>query len=363
MFYLALGILACYYLIILLLIVLPIKVSKNTILFMWVCHIISLAIIGYHIIPSPSLDLYRMYIEIDDLRVGSTTIFDSPFLLNNLIYWIVSKTNHNGWFAFISVVLIGGLELCIIKEYIRNNKIVTKAVALYFLGCNSNSFIVYLFIGRSFLVAAIFVWAFYVLKEKNKKLFWLSTFACCLIHALGIILLLFAFTYEVVKKKKSKRINVLMVVIAFVIVYLLNTDLPEHILGMINLDYFSILQEKYQAYAIRGIEFQQRREMIFRTLNLSYILFCVFYLWRKGNSRHEIWGFFILITFAGYNFSILFERMPYVVGIAMLPILNDFLLVSKGILKKSVVIVGAFILISQTIWGVYETWAWLDFAI
>lgn len=363
LFNLSLSILACYYLIAFLLIVLPIKAAKNSIFFIWVCYVISLSIIGYYIVPSPSLDLYRIYEDIDNLRLGITTIFDSPFFLNNLIYWIVSKTDYNGWYAFISMMLIGGLELSIIKEYSSRYKINTKAAALYFFGCNANAFIVYLFIGRSFLVAALYVYAFYVWKEKKKKIFWLLALACCFIHSLGVVLLLLTLIYEFTKGKKTKRISVLMIVAIFIIAYLLSTDLPERILGIFNLDYFSFLQDMYQSYSLRGIEFQQGREMLFRTLNMLYMLICILYLWHKGNNRHMVWGFFIMITFVSFNFSIIFERMPYVIGVASFPVLNDVFSISKGIMKKSIVMIGALVLISQTIWGIYEAWLWLDFSI
>lgn len=364
MFYLALIILTCYYFIALVNITFPIKLSRKTMIFIWVCYIISLSVIGYYIVPNQDLDLYRMYRDIDNLRTGITTIYNTPFLLNNLIYMIVSKTNYNGWYAVISVVIIGGLELALIKEIYSKNKIVSgKALALYLLGCNANSFFVYLFIGRSFVVAAIYVYAYYIWKERNKIVFWILIFSSCFIHALGIVLLVFTIAYDFAKKKQSRGVNVLMIAIVFATAYVLSTDLPGRFFETINLEYFSLLQDKYHSYSLRGIEFQQGREMLFRALNMLYMLICIFYLWRKNNNKHMIWGFFIMITFACFNFSIIFERMPYVLGIALLPVLNDVLITSKGIMKKSFILFGAIILIMQTIWGIYEASLWLDFGI
>ena len=362
MFYIALVTLGSFYFFSLVLIIFPIKVSKNTLLYVWGCHILALAIMGYYIIPEPELDLYRLFQEIDGIRLGKNNVVNnSPFLILNIIYWFVSKTANNAWYPFFSILFIGGLEFCIIKNFVSNtNQYTTKITALYFLGCNANGFLVYPFSGRAFLVAALFVYAYYMWNTSNKKMFWILALICCLIHILGFVLVLFTILYEFIKLTKINNISFICILF---IAILLNTDLPLLFLELVELDYFNLLHLKYQAYLIRGLEFQQPIEMFFRTINLIYALICLWYLRKVGNKAYAIWEFFILITLCSFNFGIIYERMPFVIGIAMLPVLNAFFLKLKRPVNSIMFYAWACIWSAQIMWGIRETWAWLTFAV
>lgn len=357
MFYIALLILSFFYFFSLTVITFPIRVSRNVFLYIWACYVFALAVIGYYIEPSAELDLFRMYNTINELRAGQATVLDSsPFLILNVMYWLVSQTENNSWYAVLSILIIGSLEFAIINKYIQNGAYVPKIFALFFLGCNANGFIVYTFIGRSFLVAVVFVYAYYVWRDVDKKIFWGLTIVCCLIHILGLVFMLFSILYELTMSHKLIRYGCILCIII-----ILHTNIPLQLFSLIPGEYSSLVLEKYQAYSIRGFEFQQPVEMWFRTINLLYALICLLYLQHIGNTQYEIWIFFTIITFCGFNFSIIYERMPFVIGVAMLPILQAIFMNVKRPVNAIIYYTLACIWFGQTLWGIREAYAWLSF--
>lgn len=362
MFYLALVMIAVIALITVTATALPIRIKSSGFICIWLVYVLGMSIIAYYIEPSPSLDLYRIYQEIDAFRSGSRTIFDSPMIILNLVYWLVSKTNYNGWYSFISVLLTGLLQLNVIRNYIKNNEYSSRAICLSFLACNSGCFVVYLFIGRSSFVAALFVYAYYIWHGKNRKVFWILMLCGSLIHTLGLILSLLTIVYDISFIKKSKRMYILTFTIVLAMGYVLQSDFSFLILERIGTGYGQMLSEKWRAYSIRGIEFQQQQEMMFRFISTFFLLISVLYLHYKKDSTYDLFAYFVMVMYAGFNISIIFERMPYVVCMASLPILNEtFMKMKRG--RLLYLYIGAMIFLMVNVWGLYEASLWLDFRI
>lgn len=362
MFYVARVLLIICLIVVLFGIVFPIKMSKIQLSILWFTYIISLAVIGYFINPGTSLDLYRMYMEINGFRAGSNTIFKSPMIITNFLYWLVSKTNNNGWLVVIGVLIWGICIQRILAKYLDTHDYETRAVILYFLAANAGCFVIYLLSGiRCSLASAVWVYAYMKWYKEKKWKYYIFAGLTIFIHMLGLVLITFTEIYRVLQKKK----NIWTYIAAFTTIALiglfLNTDLGVRIVSMYNFGYAQFVTEAWNAYLLRGYEFQQQREMMFRIISGILYLLLVVQLHISKNRENEIWGFYILVMFAGFNMSILFERLPYVLGIASLPIINESALSKKGVSKVCFYVVFAIFTILQILWGVYEMSIWFDF--
>lgn len=340
----------------------PVRLTVKQATGVWMLFIFTLASLGFLVEPSPELDLYRMYIEIDEFRDGSRKIFDSPLFAMNIIYWLVSHTNNNGWLVFGTVVVWGLCIREILKQYLRNNTYNSKAVILYFFAANAGCFVVYLISGiRSTLTAAIWCYAYFIWYDRKQWIYYLLVLSSVFIHVFGLILLGLTFLYYFLQRKKSMSAYLITFFIIMVIGYILNNSSSLPFLSSAGIRYVDFVLDKIRVYSIRGYEFQQTREFLHRIMNGGFLLICLLHLHRKGEMKYEIFGFFILVMFAGYNMSILFERMPYVLGICTLPIINASVLTSKKIGKLVFISLGTVVFGLQLLWGVYETSIWINF--
>lgn len=362
MFYLSVGVLASIFFATMVLLVCPVNLSKKQVLLFWQIYVIALAVLGFHINPGPLLDLYKAYQEIDLYRSGSISITNSPLILLNMFYWFVSKTNHNGWHVFIAVVVWGRCIGGILKEYIYKNKYYTKAIILYFLAINGGCFIVHLLSGiRCSLATAIWGYAYYVWYKKNKKVFYCIMISTVFLHLFGGILLGLTVLYEYVLKKKNKyRIVSIILIAGFFIIT--NTNIMLYVLECFSGQYAEFLLDKWKAYAIRNYEFQQGREMMLRILGAFYFGICIFLTKAKNKTDNYIIWWFIVFMFVGFKMSILFERLPYAIGIGVLPLLNNIMKINSKPKKFFLTYAGALVLYAQVVWGIYEVMIWMDFA-
>lgn len=341
----------------------PIKLRSNQLILSWMIFIVALATMGLFIDPGRELDLYRIYGEINLVRAGNMSLADTPYKLVWVMYWLVSKTNRNGWIVFMTVILWGICIAKIMQNYLRDNKYLTRNIIIYLLAALGGCFVVHLLSGiRCALAAAIWSYAYMNCYSTNKKKYYLLGCVSLLLHSLGGILLLGTLIYEILQKRKSIWSYVLCFGVIVLLGFVLNNI--QMFSGFIsnNSIYGELIGNKIASYSIRGADYQQSRELLFRIITSIYLFVCIYLLHRKGNTKYEIIGFFILVMYAGYNMSILFERMPYVLGICSLPIINETFYVKKN--GKTVFFYGVGILVFtlQIMWGIYETVSWLHFS-
>lgn len=340
----------------------PIHLTKKQIIVLWMIYIFSLAIIGYHIKPSYDMDLYKLFAEIDGFRAGTKKIFDSPLFITNILFWIVSKTYNNGWLVFLAVIIWGLCIKGILNYYLNETECSLQAVVLYFLAANGGCFIIHLLSGiRCSLAVSIWCYAYFKWYKNKKKFYFCVASMTVFIHTIGIILIGLTILFYVLLRKKSIGAYFITFLSVLFCGYLLNTVQENDWLSSFNISYFNLLAEKLKAYAIRGYEFQQMRELLLRVFGSIYLFMCVAFLHFKRNTKYEIVGFFILVMFAGFNMSILFERMPYALGILALPIINESMIESKALGKFVIGYMGAMFFGAQVLWGVYEISIWINF--
>lgn len=345
----------------------PIRLTIRQIRGLWLIQIIAVACLSYLIKPGFSLDLYRIYNQINLFRDGRAEIFDTPFFVLNFFYWLVSKTPNNGWFPFFGVLIFGLFADGILKNYLETNYYATKAVMLYFLASYGGFFVIYLLAGvRSVVVAAVWVYAYQKYFKNNKKRFFLIVTPTIFIHLLAIVLLVIVLLYSFCERKNTFKSYIIAIIIVGVVGYTLNSDIILSLIGRNNSAYLMMFSENWKAYRIRDYQFQQTGELILRAVTAIYYLVCSLYLSYKGNKKNNIIIFIVAIMFVGFNMSILFERLPYVLGIASLPILNEVTTIQSDD-KNSIVIsyllfiFGAIVIGAQFVWGVRECVLWLDF--
>ena len=260
-------------------------------------------------------------------------------------------------------MIIWGLFICgILTKYLTSHEYYIRPVMLYFLAVNGGCFIIYLLSGlRCSLAVAIWGFAYFRWYDNRKLLYYLSCVLCSLVHTIGIVLIGFTLFYSVLQKKKTMISYAITFIIILACGYILNTTEGVQFLSRMGTAYSDLFAEKLAAYILRGYEFQQPREMTLRALGSVFILSCIIYLHYKGNRKHEVFAFYILVMFAGYDMSILFERLPYMLGICSLPILNETYAIAKREGRMFVWTMGFIVFGAQVIWGVYEMISWLTF--
>lgn len=341
----------------------PVRMTRGQLIGFWTIYIILLAVFGFHIDPGYELDLYRIYKEIDAFRAGQSSITDSSMIIMNIVYWIIAKTNDNGWLVVITVLIWGACVGKVTSEYLRSHRYDTRAVVLYYLAANGGCFVFYLLTNiRCSIVFAVWLYAYFIWYKRKRWVYYVLTVLMIFIHSVGILVMGLTLLYHFLKSKNRIRGYVITFVAILFIGYLLNnTEIVGNILSSMGTSYASYLSEKWQAYSIRGIEFQQGREMMFRILSSLLYFVLLIELHLKGNREYEIFGFFIMVMYVGINMSIIFERFPYLLGLSALPILNESSMTKRGI-KKKIFYIGTFaILFGQIIWSIYEIMLWVNF--
>lgn len=326
--YITAFLLLLYVMVIFCCIVFPVKFSPRTIVCFWWIGIILMAVFVFYLDPINGWDLNLLYRWVDDFRFGYSKITDNIFIVQNLILWLVSKTNDNGWLVFLAVIFWGACVSGVIKEYIYNNKYNTQAILIGFLSAYSAHYIIYLVSGiRSALVTAMWVYAYYRWYKKSRGIYYGIMIAGMLIHLISPILMTLTFVYHLVRQKGKKWNYILVFAAIFVVGFFINNDFSELFLGFNN-EYMQMIGMKWSLYT--DYENQLRGEGFFRALTLVVYLVCVIYLHRKGNPKYDIIGFFILVAFAGNNMDILINRLPYALGIAAIPVINETVIVARS---------------------------------
>lgn len=346
------------------LMVFPIRLTKKQLGILWMIYIVSLATMAFFIELPQGIDLYRMYKKVDAFRSSGESVVFSAEVLVDIMYWLTAKTNENGWLVFFIIIAFGICVKHIIYTYLDENSYTTKAVVLYFLAVNAGVFVVYLLTGvRSTLVAALWCYAYFKWYNKKKSVYYIIVGCSMFLHLLGLILLVLTWVYEILQKRKNMFSYIVTFGVILIIGYVLNSNIGIDFLASFSSDFTQFVGQKWQAYSNRGHEFQQGWELRFRIINSLYLLACLVFLHLKGNKKNQIFGFFILVMYAGFNMSILFERMPYVLGIASLPIINESINEAKKIGRILIGGMGIMIIGLQVCWGIYESYLWLDFGI
>lgn len=364
--YMIAFIVAATALLLLLYYIIPFRTSYKAISRLWIIYIIAFAALAYHCEPSPSTDLYRLYQEIDTFRYGNASIFGGPYIVMNLVYWIVAKFPSNGWFPVFTILIWGFCTQGIVKKYTKNRPFPTRQVIMYYLAANGGVFVVYLISGnRSTMVASLWCYAYYSWYEKEKSKYYIVMAVCAFVHLLTLILVGLTLLFGILNRRKSAVSYVITFGVVIVIGYVISSDM-SHIAALFGTGgiYFENLYSKILVYSNRDSSFQQGREMMLRIIGALYLFLCIILLHKEGNKKYDIIGFLILIMFAGFKMSILFERMPYVLGCACLPILIDLMSNKHRKEVNNIVLrnVGFVVFLAQAAWGAYETILWLDFA-
>lgn len=341
----------------------PIRISNKQISVFWIMFIVLFAYVGFHVNPTPDLDIYRIYRYIDNYREGNiTSIFATPTFIMNIVYWLIAHLKNNGWFVSLTIIIWGMLINGIFRQYSKKKIIVHQSVFIYFLASLGSFFVVYLISG-SWCSIAVTLWAYayYRWSEHKKWLFYVIGIMSIFIHSTGIVLMIFTIIFQVLQRKHNFKSYFFVFIAIVALGYVLNNPEIMKFTSKAGFSYGILISEKINAYSMRGVEFQQVRELLFRIVTSLFLLFSIGYLHLKNNMKNEIFGFFILVMFAGYNMSILFERIPYLLGVCSLPIFNETIMESKKGWNYFYIIMSLLLFGLQVAWGCYETKEWITF--
>lgn len=349
LFYVTTILLFLYLLFMLLCIIFPIKLSVRAVINFWWFGIILFAIFAFYLDPIDSWDLSRLYRTVDYFRYGNAKITDDIFIVQNVLFWLVSKTGDNGWLVFIAILAWGGFVGGVIKQDIQSNKYSTQAILIGFLSAYSAHYIIYLVSGiRSALVASMWVYAYFRWYKENKVMYYGIMITGGLIHLISPILMVLTFTYHLIRQKGKWWNYILVIVAVFIIGYVVNNNFGDFFLRFNN-DYMQMIGMKWNLYA--DYKNELRGEGFFRVLTLFTYLVCVYYLHKKGKQEYDIVGFITLIAFAGNNMDILINRLPYAIGVAAVPMINETVMTEQyGRRKLWLIVIGVPVAL-KFLWG------------
>lgn len=316
----------------------------------WWTGIILLAAFSFYLNPIESWDLSRLYAAVDAYRYGNAKITDDIFVVQNIIFWLVSQTDNNGWLVFTAIIAWGGFVGSVIEQYIKQNRYSTRAILIGFLSAYSAHYIIYLVSGiRTALVSAMWVYAYYRWYERNKNVYYGIMIAGLFIHLISPILMALTFVYHLIRQK-GKRWNYIAVILAiFVIGYVVNNNFGDFFLRFNN-EYMQMIGLKWSLYT--NYRNELRGEGFFRILTLIVYLVCVIYLHKKGKQEYDIIGFITLVAFAGNNMDILINRIPYAIGVAAVPMINETVMSVQGGKRKLWLIAIGVPIAFKFLWGI-----------
>ena len=140
-----------------------IKEGKKRTKMVWYFFIFAFAFVSFYAEPSISDDLFRHYVDIDNIRFRGVSI-SSVLFVWQFFEWLVSRTNHNGWLPFFTIILIGFFIQKIQDEWFIEHPFSIQSALLGYLSALAGLGIFPIVSGiRCALVSSMFMYAYFCL--------------------------------------------------------------------------------------------------------------------------------------------------------------------------------------------------------
>lgn len=314
-----------------------VKRGRKKIKICWYLLIFSFAIFSYYAEPSVSDDLFRHYADIDNIRRGVFSLDYSALFVWQFFEWLVSKTNHNGWLPFFTIILIGFFIQQIQDEWFVEHSFSVRGSLLGYLSALAGLGIFSIVSGiRCTLVSAMLIYAYLSFYEKRRKKFYIISIIGCMIHTVGVlyIVLILIHNLIIVSKNRTKTVyRIVLTLVSLRILILLNV--VEALFGYLPGKYGDLLLFKWNSYY--GVKFENRTTggigAVLLFLLFAVYLFCILYLYTKKISFDSLIVSVIFIVVLGSGIDIFYDRMAMACGLLGMPLLLEMSNILKGIRK------------------------------
>lgn len=310
-------------------VVLPLRMTSSQLKIIWYLLMLCIAIIAFYVEPSSFDDLYRHYKEIEGIQNGSLHIWDSALIGRWFIFWLVSKTNSNGWLPFSTVILIGVLIGNILSDYMEKNKFTTRGILLYYFSALAGLGIFPIISGiRCALASTIWACAFYHWRDNKKKWYYIAILVCCSIHTIGIVFLCSDLIHIFISRKNSNKGLIIFRVVTIILFirFLFDSNLVGGILDNMGGSYASLLSLKWDSYI--DYDITSRTTGIGGMLLLGVFIiwiFCFLFCYvKKIECKYDsFFLFLIILSIAGTGIDIFYDRLPMAISVLSLPYCNS----------------------------------------
>ncbi len=343
--------------IILILALVPVKISKKGILNFFSILILSLAVFSFFAEPSVSTDLYRHYIWMDnfeDYIKGNRAL-----VIWNFMMWVVIQTGSNGFLPAGCIIIWGYLIKKIIGNYLSENEYSAQAVFLYFMSLFSGCALYYIISGiRSTLVSAVVAYAYYILRTNSKTRYYLLIIFASLIHVFALVLFLIIEVYERFIKGNSRTAILKVILVVFAVTLLINSSLTINFLQLIPGSYGSLLVSRWNLY-LQYVD-RDTLENSFRFFYVAFFLIITIINIIK-NRKIKFFDWLIIVAICASPMMIFFERMPYFIGICSLTSINESFINFNGVKRIVFQIALYFIAFMFLFFFVYTLFAHVNF--
>lgn len=339
-------------------IIVPVRLSQKQLKVIWCFLIFSLAVFAFFSEPSGSDDLFRHYRKIERFRMGEETLLNSVLIGFQIMCWLVSKTNSNGWLPFGTVIIIGMLLWVILSDYLKEHTYTTKGVLLYYLSVLAGIGIFPIISGiRCALVSTIWGVAFCHFRDKNKTKYYLLIVLCSTIHVIGVLFLVIDLVYTFILKTNDKikmfiRMGALMVFLRLI----LNIRIIQSIFsGLINNRYTDLILLKWDQY--QEVELSGRVQGLSGALLFSLFIVWVIYIfvrYYKTQKLDPMFLFLIMIALLGTGIDIFYDRLPMAIGILSFPTCNELMMELKGGKRSILLWVGVLVFSLSIFFSAYS---------
>ena len=311
-----------------------IKEGKKRTKMVWYFFIFAFAFVSFYAEPSISDDLFRHYVDIDNIRFRGVSI-SSVLFVWQFFEWLVSRTNHNGWLPFFTIILIGFFIQKIQDEWFIEHPFSIQSALLGYLSALAGLGIFPIVSGiRCALVSSMFMYAYFCFYRKKQKRFYIISFMGCFIHTVGILYFGLILFHNFVFESKNRTKTLLRVIVIFVCLrFLILSNVIEIIFGYLPGKYGELLLLKWNSYY--GVKFEDRTigglgSTLLFLLFVVYI-YCILYLYMKKISFDSLIVSVIFIVVLGSGIDIFYDRMVMACGLLGMLLLIEMSNMMKGI--------------------------------
>lgn len=337
---------------------LNLRVTNKTIIVLWSLFIIALASFSFFAEPTSETDLYRHYANINWMRkINRNVYYDSPLLVRNLLFFLISLSDNNGWLPVVSVLTFGFCVGCVSYNYLKKHHVPARIAILYFGGCLGCVSVFALITGiRNIMAFSIWYLGYYFFYSKreinnlnNIKLlifdiqrqkkysdkriviYYVISLVAILIHPAALICFLMALIYYHLICGKWKQQMPLLFFLFFILMFFLKTSVLKRALDKLPISYASLLVEKLELYSnYKGVT---GRTSLFILIVILIFYGCnAIYLFTKNRCELNFSIFIIFMTIMAGCINIAFlERFIILIGILSLQVLHEtYLVLSKN---------------------------------
>lgn len=337
----------------------PVRISAKGICLWWFLFVSSLAIFVWYAEPSVSDDLYRHYENINQIRNHGETIFNSsPLLVWRLMLWLVSLTDSNGWLPSMAVLIWGYAIGKITYDYIKTHTYSTRIIFIYFIGLLGSCSVFYLVSGvRCATSMAIWAYAYYFYYNDSKKKFYIVSLVSMGLHLLPLFMLFLSFIYERIIRSTKKYVLLKTIIFVFLISLLVRSVVVPQLLQAMSTPYVALVAQKWFDYMDRGIE---DTVIVETRIKIFFLIVVLLIGLARKKIKIDFVSFIAITALSLIPMAILMERLPYFIGIYLLPTLNEWYMERyKYTPVIMIIVIGVFVF--QSAFAVHEMFAHIAF--